>query len=85
MIKKQKLGKSGCFRLTQTTTKPDPPEAPVMEYPDLETPGGGVSGGSVGNGGSSSTVPTTYQSKPLAGSMDLSKLTDDDFNHLAFY
>ena len=69
--------------------KPDPlPKPPVMEYPDLETPGGGTSGGSSGSGGSSSgsssTVPTTYQSKPLAGSMDLSKLTDEDFNHLAF-
>ena len=75
--------------------KPDPlPKPPVMEYPDLETPGSGTTNNSTDSGSSSSstsnssssssTVPVTYQSKPLAGSMDLSKLTNEDFNHLAF-
>ena len=66
--------------------KPDPlPEPPVMEYPNLETPESETSGGSSDNSSvSSSTVPTTYQSQSLAGSADLSKLTDEDFNHLAF-
>lgn len=68
------------------------PEPPKMEYPNFENPGlvtpsapsGEVSQTNTGGGSASSTVPTTYQSKPLAGSMDLSKLTGDDFNHLAY-
>ena len=29
-------------------------------------------------------MPATYESMPLAGSADISKLTDDDFKHLAY-
>ena len=60
---------------------------PKIEYPDLIDPNikpPSSDNGSSGSGDSSATVPTTYQSQSIAGSTDLSKLTDDDFNHLAF-
>ena len=65
------------------------PKPPTYVKPDLlDYDGSGGSSSSTGDSGvsktGSSTVPTTYQSKPLAGSMDLSKLTDEDFGHLAY-
>lgn len=66
---------------------------PKMEYPDLIDPDmsppssnnkSNKSSKSSKSGGSSTTVPTTYQSPSLAGSADLAKLTDEDFNHLAY-
>ena len=67
--------------------RPKPPtyvKPNLLPYPD----GSGDSGGSSGDSGVSKTggtaAPTTYQSKPLASSIDLSKLTDEDFGHLAY-
>ena len=78
--------------MSRPTPKPEElPAPPVMETPDLETPGDSPSSTPTSGDSSSSTatsgdssVPTTYKSKPLAGSMDISKLTDDDFKHLAY-
>jgi len=57
------------------------PKPPTYVAPELMTYPTG-SGNS--SGGAQSSTPTTYQSQPLATSVDVSKLTDDDFQHLAF-
>ena len=73
-------------RVLETMSRPGE-KPPKMEYPDLINPDMSTPSSDSGNSasnGSSATVPTTYQSQPLAGSADLAKLTDQDFNHLAF-
>jgi len=61
---------------------------PVMEYPDLKDPDtssvGEAQSTNSGSSSSSSQTTRTYQSQALAGSADLAKLTDEDFDHLAF-
>jgi len=76
-------------RLSQPNPTPEMiPDAPTLERPTLSTdqPTGSSSGSSSSSSNTSgdSSPVTTYQSQPLAGSMDLSKLTDEDFNHLAY-
>ena len=62
--------------------KPEYPTAPTYKPPKLETYPDGSGGDS--SGGSQSSTPTTYQSQPLATAVDVSKLNDDDFKHLAY-
>ena len=66
--------------------KPEYPQAPTYQKPNL-MPYPGESGGNSGggdSGGSQSSTPETYQSQPLATAVDVSKLNDDDFQHLAY-
>ena len=78
------------FNTALESNKPgERPKPPTYVKPDLlDYDGSGTSSSTgVDTGVSktgSSTVPTTYKSKPLAGSSDISKLTNDDFKHLAY-
>ena len=72
------------FEASNNNTRGERPKPPVMEQPELLPYPSGSGGSSSTDTSSSSSVPTTYKSKSLAGSMDISKLTDDDFKHLAY-
>lgn len=88
-VRDEKWEKRFKDRMTQTEELLSTPgiKPPAIEKPPMqEKPTYGTledSGNTKDSGGGSSKV-TTYQSMPLAGSSDISKLTDDDFKHLAY-
>ena len=59
------------------------PAPPVMETPDLETPGGGSSSTPTSGESSGASSVTDLSSQKLAGSYDLSKLTPENWSTLS--
>ena len=70
--------------MSRPTPKPEElPAPPVMETPDLETPGGGSSSTPTSGESSGASSVTDLSSQKLAGSYDLSKLTPENWSTLS--
>ena len=86
LIERTKSAFDSALESNKPGERPKPPTYIKPDLLDYDSSGGSSS--STDDSGVSktgtSTVPATYKSKPLAGSSDISKLTDDDFKHLAY-